>query len=189
MADSRFLQAGTPNAGARAAPANLKCRLVVMAWPRTAAACNHPLRSGASRHRAGILEVLIMRRHLLLCLTLAAVALACGCATATVAGYERMLDAWVGTDEVELLRAWGAPDRSYEAGGRRFIAYTTRRNVHYPGTTATTHVTVVDGTAHAVTVGGAPGWSEERACSTTFELDGGKVVAWSHRGDDCRARE
>jgi hypothetical protein len=117
------------------------------------------------------------------------VVLLAGCAAVTVAGYEKMLDSWVGADEVDLVRAWGAPDRTYEAEGRRFVAYASRRQVHYAGAPLTTHVTVVNGMARTVTTGGTPGWSEERACITTFEIDGNRVVSWSHRGDDCRAPE
>jgi hypothetical protein len=113
---------------------------------------------------------------------------ACGAAP-TVAGYEKMLGSWVGADEVELVREWGAPDRSYEAAGRRFVTYSARRLQHYPGTQPLAHTAIVNGVPHTVITGGSMGWNEERSCSTTFELDGGKVVAWSHRGDDCLAAE
>ena len=59
-------------------------------------------------------------------------------ACATTAGYEKVLNSWVGAQEIDLVRRWGPPVQSYETGGRKFIVYSSRRNVyltleiHYP---------------------------------------------------------
>jgi hypothetical protein len=127
----------------------------------------------------------IMRRYL----PVLALALLGACALPTVAGYEKKLNAWIGADEVDLVRNWGAPDRVHEAAGRKFIGYSAVREVHHSGTPTTIITVIKDGTESTSTTLGTPDRIEERRCYTTFELESGKVVAWSHQGEDCRAPE
>ncbi len=96
---------------------------------------------------------------------------------------EAYLAQLVGQPETELVRQFGVPSRTYETGGRKFIAYTEQR---------------VD----VVPVGGFYGggfgfWGAsygfagiapqvfQRACETTFEVAEGRVLAWSLRGNAC----
>ncbi len=62
------------------------------------------------------------------------VLLLCGCALATTAGYEKMLDTWVGRQEIDLVRSWGAPDRVHEVDGCRFIGFSSHHRVYQSGT-------------------------------------------------------
>jgi hypothetical protein len=105
----------------------------------------------------------------------------------TRAGYERMLDSWVGVQEVDLVRNWGAPDQVHEAGGHRFIGYAAKRKVHHSGTPTTVVTVIKDGSESTTTTDGTPDYVEERLCKTTFELESSKVVAWSFQGNDCVA--
>ena len=110
-----------------------------------------------------------------------------GCAS--TAGYEKYLNAWVGSDENELVRKWGPPIQTREAGARRFISYSSQRNIQLPGMAQTIHITVVGNTAIPLVVPGSPSTTLSVSCQTTFELEGAKVVAWSHKGNDCLAKE
>lgn len=110
-------------------------------------------------------------------------------ACATTAGYEKILNSWVGVQEIDLVRAWGPPLQSYETGGHRFIVYSSRRNVYLPGTPPTYQTTIVGNTAYTNAVGGSPGMTIDKTCTTTFELEGTRVISWSHQGNDCKARE
>ena len=110
-------------------------------------------------------------------------------ACATSAGYEKILNSWVGVQEVELVRNWGPPLQSYETGGRRFIVYSSRRNVYLPGTAPTYQTTVIGNTAYTHAVGGSPGMNMDMSCTTIFELEGAQVVSWSYNGNDCKAKE
>jgi hypothetical protein len=109
-----------------------------------------------------------------------------GCAT--TAGYEKVLASWVGAQEVDLVRSWGPPVQAYEAGGRKFIVYSDRRNVYLAGTSPSYRTNVVGNTAYTTAVGGSPGMNVGMSCTTTFELEGSRVVSWSYKGNDCKAK-
>ncbi|MGV1099143.1 hypothetical protein ACUUL3_06975 [Thiovibrio sp. JS02] len=125
-----------------------------------------------------------MRRSLLLFLLVPALS---GCAT--TAGYEKLLSSWVGMQEIDLVRTWGAPMQTYELDGHKFIVYVSQREVYYPGTPPTYQTTVRGDTAYITGYGGSPARSIDRSCRTTFEIEGTKIISWSFQGDDCRARE
>jgi hypothetical protein len=110
-------------------------------------------------------------------------------ACATTAGYEKVLNSWVGAQEIDLVRSWGPPAQAYEAGGRKFIVYASRRNVYLPGVAPTYQTNVIGNTAHTTAVGGSPAMNVGMSCMTTFELDGSRVASWSHKGNDCKAKE
>ena len=89
----------------------------------------------------------------------------------------------VGQPEAELVRRLGVPSRTYETGGRKFLAYSEQRSdligggaffggfgYFGPG---------YDG------YGGFPSEIIERSCETTFEVGDGRVLAWSLRGNAC----
>jgi hypothetical protein len=88
--------------------------------------------------------------------------LLCGCATE--AGYERMLQSWVGKSERALVAQWGVPHGFYEAGGTRYLTYTNSR-VALAGNTDPIAVNL--------------------RCRTTFEVQGGTVARWQWQGNDC----
>ncbi|MDO8888641.1 MAG: hypothetical protein Q7V16_08660 [Hydrogenophaga sp.] len=110
-------------------------------------------------------------------------------ACATTAGYEKVLNSWMGSQELELVRSWGPPAQAYEAGGRKFIMYSSQRNVYIPGVAPTLRTNVIGSTAYTSVVGGSPASNINMACSTTFELENSRVVSWSYKGNDCKAKE
>lgn len=110
-----------------------------------------------------------------------------GCAT--TANYEKTLNSWVGSTELDLVRQWGAPQQSYEAGGRKFMVYTSSRNVYISGTAPSYTTTVIGNTAYTNRVGGTPGQNIGLSCQTTFEISGDRIVSWRWQGNDCTARE
>lgn len=110
-------------------------------------------------------------------------------ACATTAGFEKVLNSWVGAQEIDLVRSWGPPVQAYEAGGRKFIVYSSRRNVYLPGTAPTYQTNVIGNTAYTTAVGGSPAMNIGMSCMTTFELEGSRVVSWSYKGNDCKAKE
>ena len=119
-----------------------------------------------------------MRSLLNRCFLTAGALVLASCTTTTP--YKDVLGSWAGAPEAELVRAWGAPTRSHEAEGRKFIVYESRRTLHLPGTAA-----VYTSTGP---MGGSPAMDVEMSCTTTFELAGSKVIAWSHAGNDCGAK-
>lgn len=122
-------------------------------------------------------------RHIL---AAAAVGLLAGCAT--TAGYEKMLTSWVGSSEIELVRRWGPPASSYDAGGHRFIVYNSQRNIFMPGVAPSFQTTVIGNTAFTNQVGGVAPMNIGLVCTTTFELESDRVVSWQYQGNDCKAR-
>ena len=108
-----------------------------------------------------------------------------GCATS--AKYEAVLDSWVGSSELEIVRSWGAPVQAYNAGESKFLVYSSSRNVIVPGTAPTYTTNVIGNTAYTNSIGGTPAQNLAFSCETTFELQGGAIVSWSYRGNDCTA--
>ena len=95
---------------------------------------------------------------------------------------QQLLAPLVGVSETELVQRMGVPNRSFESGGIKFLAYDERRFDVLPR------------------VGPFPGWGPwpygyysyglppevlERSCETTFEIVGGRVRSFSLRGNDC----
>lgn len=108
-----------------------------------------------------------------------------GCAT--TANYEKILNSWIGYTELELIRKWGPPQQSYEAGGIKFLVYSSSRNVHIPGATPSYTTTVIGNTVYTNQVGGTPDQNIGLNCQTTFEISGERVVSWRWQGNDCTA--
>ena len=99
---------------------------------------------------------------------------------ATPAGYDSVLRSWAGAQEVELVRGWGPPAKTYEVSSRKFIVYESHRKFHLPGTAPVY--------SSAGTTGGSPAMDIEMSCETTFELESSKVVSWSYKGNDCNPK-
>ena len=110
-----------------------------------------------------------------------------GCATR--ANYEKALNSWVGSSEIDLIRKWGVPQQFYETGGRKFLVYSSSRNMNIPGTPPSYTSTIVGNTTYRNRVGGTPDQNIELNCKTTFELENEKVLSWRWQGNDCAAPE
>ncbi len=108
-----------------------------------------------------------------------------GCAT--TANYEAMLNSWMGLPEVELVSGWGPPIQAYEVGGKKFLTYSSQRNVYVPGVAPTLQTTFVGNTAYTSSIGGSPSQNIGLACRTTFEIQYDKVRSWKYEGNDCKA--
>lgn len=108
-------------------------------------------------------------------------------ACATTERYERSLNALVGLREAELVQQLGRPNRTYESGGFRYLVYTTSDTATVAGMANGYQTTGVGVHERRVSVGGSPDLAIEAACTTTFELDQGKVVAWAHKGNYCKS--
>lgn len=93
------------------------------------------------------------------------------------------LNSLVGQSETELVRQLGVPSRTYETGGRTFIAYTEQRTdvVPTPGFFGGGFGFWGDGYGY----GGFVPEIYQRTCETTFEIGGGRVLSWSLRGNAC----
>ena len=109
-------------------------------------------------------------------------------ACATEEGYKKAVNSWMGSTELDLIRQWGPPQQSYEAGGRKFLVYTSSRNVIIPGTAPTYNTTIIGNTAYTNSIGGTPAQNIGLNCQTTFEVYGDRVVSWRFQGNDCTAR-
>lgn len=109
-----------------------------------------------------------------------------GCAT--TGGYERKLASFNGATELDLVRSWGAPQRIYEADGRKFLTYSSSRIISAPGMAPNYTMSMIGSTAYINRVGGYGGMTASRSCQTTFELENGRVVSYQYDGNDCRAR-
>lgn len=116
-----------------------------------------------------------MRRLFLL---LAGLVLA-GCASGVAERQEELMQ-WVGKPESQLLGAFGAPNRSYQANGMTFLTYVERR------------VDVVADAPYGW-YGPGPWWglypppatTFYRECDTTFIVVQGVVRSFSLRGNAC----
>lgn len=116
------------------------------------------------------------------CLVVAALTLA-GCVSP--AKYARMVQGWTGASEAALVRSWGPPTNSYEAGGSRFLSYSWTDRQDVPGVAPTYRTTVNGGVARSSPVGGLPAYTVETACITTFEVVNGVVASSTFRGNGC----
>jgi hypothetical protein len=110
-----------------------------------------------------------------------------GCAT--TANYEKILNSWVGANEIDLVRNWGTPQRVYETGGTKFLTFASSRNIYMPGTAPTYTTTYIGNTAYTTRTGGSPSQNIGMICITTFEIKNDRVVTWRWEGNDCKARE
>jgi hypothetical protein len=124
-----------------------------------------------------------MRRNIA---ALIALPLLSGCVGNGIAQRQAELATYVGTPEADLVRAFGVPARSFEVGGRRFLAYTERRLDVLPGGYGYGGLGYGYGPGRFGYYGAAyPTEVTERTCETTFELDAGKVIGSTLRGNAC----
>jgi hypothetical protein len=109
-----------------------------------------------------------------------------GCATHE--NYKKILDTWVGQSEADLIRSWGVPINSYDAGGNTFLVYQTTRQYTTQGQPSTYSTYNVGNTYYTQEHKGYSSQSYERSCVTTFELLYGTIISWRSQGNDCTAK-
>lgn len=117
-------------------------------------------------------------RHLLLVAAAGGAGLLAGCAGGLDVRRNELAQ-WIGQPEVQLLAAMGAPNRTYDSGGMKFLTY---EEVHL------TQVPVGPVYSGPDYFGSWPetAWGTSRSvCDTTFTVAGGVVRAFSLRGDGC----
>lgn len=117
-------------------------------------------------------------------LLLAAVLLS-GCAT--TAKYEKALNSWLGSSELELVRQWGPPQQAYEAGGSKFLVYSNSGTVYIPGQAPSYQTNYYGNTAYTTPYGGVPAQNIAVSCETTFEVVDDVITNWTWRGNNCVA--
>ena len=88
--------------------------------------------------------------------------------------------AWVGQSEADLVRGLGVPTRTFEADGRRFLAYTEGSTQIVPP-----FEPWYPWGYRGYYGGGFPAEVVQRVCETTFEVAGNRVTGFSLRGNAC----
>ncbi|MCC7225826.1 MAG: hypothetical protein IT507_03930 [Burkholderiaceae bacterium] len=119
--------------------------------------------------------------------TMVSLALLGGCAT--TAGYQSMLQTWVGQNEQSLVTGWGAPSAVSESPPYRYLTFTRFSGYDY------TTVGYGYGYGYYGYYGypwygyGAPGYTYATPiiCTTMFALQNGVVVNSSFQGSGCVA--
>jgi hypothetical protein len=93
---------------------------------------------------------------------------------------EAALSAYVGYSEPDLVRSLGVPTRSFAAGGHRFLAYEQSSVQIEPPLDPWRPWGFGWGYG-----GGFPAQVVQWTCETTFEVDAGRVVGFTLRGNAC----
>lgn len=86
-----------------------------------------------------------------------------GCAS--VAGYQNMLQSWVGSPESRLLANWGVPTSIVNEGAVQLLTYFKQEGVYVTGYYG--------------------GWAHPLFCTTTFTINKGVVINAQFRGNEC----
>ncbi len=115
---------------------------------------------------------------------LAMVVLLAGCAN-RLAEREALAGQFIGQTEAALVQQAGVPARAVEAGGRRFVVYEERRVDFVPGPYGYRGPVGPYGAFRPFGGGGFGPQAVELVCETSFEIVGGKVAAFSLRGNAC----
>ena len=100
-----------------------------------------------------------------------------GCAD-RLAERQAQLARLVGHSEADLLQAMGVPNRTYETGGDKFLAYTESRIVFVPSYPA-------GPPPWGYYAGAFPPQPLNLTCETTFMIAGGVVTSLTVRGNGC----
>jgi hypothetical protein len=106
------------------------------------------------------------------------VVLLAGC-TDGLAARQAYLSRFVGQPESVLVQQMGVPDRSYETGGIKYLAYDERQLEIEPS--FSTYGPFFTGWYG----GGFPPYVVEWRCETTFQVEGGTVKNFTLRGNAC----
>ena len=115
----------------------------------------------------------------------------------------KLLDSMIGRSETDLLRTFGVPNRDFAAGGHLFLAYVQDESSYSPGSGFGYGGFGYGGFGFGgLGYGGFGGYGPygggfggfgggfgpsyyQSSCTTTFEINAGKVAAWNVRGDGC----
>ncbi len=98
---------------------------------------------------------------------------------------EATLAAYVGDSETDIVRIFGVPTRTYEAGGHRFLAYDQGSVDIVPPLNSWQPWGWGWGGPGWGYGGGFPAQVVQRLCETTFEVAGGRVIGFNLRGNAC----
>jgi hypothetical protein len=110
---------------------------------------------------------------------LLSVALLCGCVMSNLPARQAYLGQFVGEEETDVVREMGVPNRVIETGGHRFLAYVEQRSDVLPSTGIGFY-------GPQWGYGGPfPAQVIQRVCETTFEIEDGKVLGFTLRGNAC----
>ncbi len=113
-------------------------------------------------------------------------AAALGGCTGGLAARKAELSQWVGHSETELVSAMGAPNRTYESGGMKFLTYEDRRTEISGGTPYFGEFGPYwYGDGFGMYGGGFPPMASTWVCDTTFTVADNVVRAFSLRGNAC----
>ena len=104
-----------------------------------------------------------------------------GCAT--TAGYQQVMQTWIGSTETELIRSRGTPNSTYASGGSKFLEYSQSR------TTSKSYYSSYNfdsygGSGYSYPVGGGT-----YSCKTTYEIKNGVIADIRWVGNSCKAEE
>ena len=91
---------------------------------------------------------------------------------------------WVGQPEGQLIDFMGVPDKSYETGGVKYLAYAENRVEVIPSTQSYPFGPPF-GAPYGWYGGGFPAQAINLSCETTFAIAGGVVRSFSLRGNAC----
>ncbi len=108
-------------------------------------------------------------------------------ACATGSGRVALLDRLVGQPETELVRRMGVPSRTFETGGRRFLAYEEQHPAEIVGSGfygGGFHGRYF-GAGIGAGFGAFPAEIVPYRCETTFEVADQRVVTYALRGNAC----
>ena len=121
-----------------------------------------------------------------LCLPLAAIAVAAGCATRASMDerYDQSLHRWLGASRADLVAHWGRPAAARGTDGLEYLTFIVNDDV----------VNQAPLPAYTVVASGAPVINQPTVaptvparCITRFELHGGVVAGWTFDGLSCGA--
>ncbi|MGI4746319.1 MAG: hypothetical protein ACRYGI_02040 [Janthinobacterium lividum] len=124
----------------------------------------------------------------------------------------KMLDSMIGKSETDLVRSLGVPTRNFNTGGHTFLAYVDNESSYSPGSPGVGwgwgwggwgwggggfgggYGGGFGGGGYGGGFGGPWGGGYgggfgpsyyQSSCTTTFEVDAGRVASWNVRGDGC----
>ncbi|QDH17935.1 hypothetical protein [Swingsia samuiensis] len=117
---------------------------------------------------------------------------------------KQVLNSMVGKSEVDIVREFGVPSKSYQAQGHSFLAYIDNETQYSPGSIGMGYGwdSYGWGGGPGWGWGGGPGWGwgggpgmgwsggipptyYNTSCQTTFELVNDRVIGWTMRGNGC----
>ncbi|MDG6094760.1 hypothetical protein LOC54_06500 [Acetobacter sp. AN02] len=123
-----------------------------------------------------------------------------GCQDGPSKEQQALMNSLIGKAEVDVVRAFGVPTRTFQASGHLFLAYIDNQIYYSGGYSGWGMGWGMGGWGGGWGGpgwgwGGGPGWglggggipptAYNTTCQTTFELTDGKVTGWTVRGNGC----